>query len=174
MELYKLEFQYSIETDSFNSFSYSFTSVSKDDSNEDIIMTATSSLQSLDKIILNTYKEQDLIKRKTGNITSRYTTFGHNYSVKNRESFTEINTSLVELKYFLNTDKGTITDIILKLNSLTSKYSKHLELYDSIISIEDLEISRSAQIEIDRVGFLRDKGFREENILSLPDDKSQE
>ena len=171
MELLDITFGYEIKKNRFSTIRYDFNVISNAENKEDVIRLAKSSLNALEQIINMHYEGGEFKKEKDGEVTSSGIKFWHEYS-ENIEDF-RIYQRLTKLGYKISLNsQGNPMNLSLNLRD-SSGYdldsSRLLELFDSVVAMDNLRISNEAYVQIDRINFLRSQEFDVGEYLSLPD-----
>ncbi len=163
MKLSSLMFNYIIKDKKFEFMNYKFDVLLEVNSKEELIESAKSSLISLENLLDRHYLGENFSKTKNGEISPSTIEFGYDY-------FSNILSPIfkITLKYvILSNLNGKPENLFIDMKH-THDSDSILTIFDSVITLPNIKISNNAQIQIERINFLRKEEFELNKYLSLP------
>lgn len=167
MELSNLFFNYNIKDKKFSYINYEFKLIADPESKKKLIEMAKSSLQKLEKIVENNYNSKQFEKLVDGEVTPSKIEFGYVYT---NSPLNILMMGLISagLNYELLIDsEGKPSNLNLNLNNRDHNSERLFRVYDSVREMPNLKISDKAQIQIDKINYLRFGKFGTKEVLSL-------
>ena len=163
MELSSLVFNYIIKDKKFEFMNYKFDVLSEVNSKEELIESAKSSLTSLENLLDRHYLGENFSKTKNGEISSSTIEVGYDYSSTILSPIFKITLRYV----ILSNSSGKLENLFIDMRHIHDS-DGILTIFDSVITLPNLKISNNAQIQIERINFLRKEEFELKQYLSLP------
>ncbi len=167
MELSNLFFNYNIKDKKFSYINYEFKLIADPESKKKLIEMAKSSLQKLEKIVKSNYNSKQFKKLVDGEVTPSKIEFGYVYtnSIWNM-LIRGINSAGLNYKLLIDSE-GKPSNLNLNLNNRDHNSERLFRLYDSVREMPNLKISDEAQIQIDKIDYLRSGKFDTKEVLNL-------
>lgn len=168
MNLSNVMFSYEIKDKQFSKINYSFDVLSDTKSSEEVIRSAKTSLQQLETMLDDVYKGSGL-KEEDGMIDSTSVDFGYLYSIENGLLSNKKRYS-TRLEYTISMNmQGMPSGLTLRLANKDEDQQRLWKIYDSVLALPDIKISNQAQIQLERINFLRAGNFNINTYLALPE-----
>ncbi len=175
MELKNIDFSYEIAVKKFDSIGYRFSVLSDAKSGDEVTGLSLSTLGDLEKILDISYSAERMSKVKAGVVQSSRINFGFDYG-HDPISFLEkhIRFSAI-LRYVITLNSsGKPTDLELSLYTKDESSSRLLDIFDSIIGLPGLKVSKEAQVQVDRINSLKRNDFELNRYLMQYNDQTQQ
>lgn len=157
MELDRIGFEYSSETNQFKQFDY-FFSTPIDGDKEQILTDLRSNFTKLKGLIESVIGKEYPITKKIGRISETCYKKGIEYSPKESEDRDEFQLIMenLTLKYDIDMWGYKVTKAGLCISHESTRQDELLQIYDAVMDLEDFTRSESVETEMKKVAILRE------------------
>lgn len=175
MILDDVDYDYDMKKAKFDSINYYFKFDSEEFTSEDFSQLFKVNLAILEELIENNFFEGNFKKEDNGNMTSSSISIGQRYVREFKNKFLQSLRNVprrdynesVYLYYNTNVYNEQVSDLKLNLRSVSSTQKPIFDLYDSILTIPQLDLSTRASKNIRNIDIIRKENFNPKRGLEL-------
>lgn len=160
MRLTDLRFNYEISSKKFDSLCYDFSiPLSRDADKNSVGNEIKHTSESLQDLLDEEFKGEDLVKTPTGSLSANFTNFGYDYRGKRTvKSWFKVVSLLSSFRASINcriyAPEGKVQSVEVDISHHDSN-DDLLRLYDKVLGIGGIELSSSAKYASSRIALLR-------------------